>query len=153
MNQLLLHNRHTQHNNDNLDVAVHMHRCTYSSLDTFTLNTNCYEVTSSVTNSDSWVTVGWQFVTAWKSIIAAFVFWIANTLLFQPPTTTWIPISVAVEQIVLFTMLQSFLHVPEEWTTYLLYLLHEDTCHGFKMNGCNATYADKYMCHVLKPYC
>ncbi len=37
-------------------------------------------------------------------------------------------------------------------TTYLLYLLHEDTCHGFKMNGCNATYADKYMCHVLKPY-
>ncbi len=49
-------------------------------------------------------------------------------------------------------MLQSSLNVPEELTTYLLYLLHEDTCHGFKMNGCHATYAEKYTCHVLKPY-
>ncbi len=35
--------------NDDLDVIVHILRCTYSSLDTFTLDTNCYEVSSSVT--------------------------------------------------------------------------------------------------------
>ncbi len=41
--------------------------------------------------------------------------WIDNTRLFlQPPTTTRMPISVAVRQIVLFTMLQSFPSIPEE---------------------------------------
>ncbi len=29
-------------------------------------------------------------------------------------------------------MLHSFLGIPEEWSTYLLYLLQEDTCHVLK---------------------
>ncbi len=42
--------------------------------------------------------------------------WIDNTRLFlQPPTTTRVTSSVVVKQIVLFTMLQSYLGIPEEW--------------------------------------
>ncbi len=42
--------------------------------------------------------------------------WIVNTRLFlQPTTTTRMSIRVAVKQIVLFTMLQSFLGIAEEW--------------------------------------
>ncbi len=48
------------------------------------------------------------------SACRGFRIWIVNTRLFQPPITTRMPISVAVKQIVLFTMLQSFLKNPEE---------------------------------------
>ncbi len=39
---------------------------------------------------------------------------VVNTRLFQLPTTIRMPINVAVKHIVLFTMLQSFLGIPEE---------------------------------------
>ncbi len=51
-----------------------------------------------------------RFITITGQVVRGTVFcgfriWIVNTRLFQPPTTTRITISVAVKQIVLFTML------------------------------------------------